>query len=332
MRASLILAALLALAAMPDASRAAPQGSERAPTAALAYVRDLPESSTVTIVDARAQAACTRASVHGAHCLPATDFLGPHGRLASFRQIAWLLGTVGLSGHEDVLVVGDDPAERDFVAGMLYLCGQARVQILTRLVSGSAGLPADALAPGTPRAMTRTAVYQAQVRDDDLVLRTDLARDYAAQRAPLLLDGRSEAEYWGERIRGGRGGHLPGAQSLPMDVLRRSVAAQVPTSLPDRDFVAYGHDAFESVAYFTLLRAGAGRRVRVLADGWTDWAHHPELPVAAEAWEDRGIVAMPVAAAPQPPRWLVPLTIFNAVALLLLAGGFLHVRGRRRST
>ncbi len=279
----------------------------------------------VIVVDARAQPACLAKSVRGAHCLPAADFLGPHGRLASFRQIFWLLGTAGLSASEHVLVVGDDPTERDFVAGMLYLSGQREVSILAQPVSKGAGLAPEALGPGTPRAMTRNPVYQGTVRGADIVLRSELARALAAPGAPPLLDGRSDAEYWGERIRAWRGGHLPGAQSLPIEAARSELAAGRLALPVGKHFVVYGHDAFESVAYFTLLEA-AGIDARVLLEGWADWADHPDLPVASETYPDR--VAKP-AVAREPAPWLVPLSVFNLLAVLLLAGGLAYAWKRK---
>lgn len=282
----------------------------------------------VTVVDARAQAACLERSIAGAHCLPAADFLGPHGRLAGFREIFWLLGTAGLSGGEQVLVVGDDPTERDFVAGMLYLCGQRKVSILTLPVSRGAGLSAGQMGPGIGRAMTRNPYYQATVREDDIVLRSELARILASGNSPLILDGRTQGEYWGERVRALRGGHLPGAQSLPLAVARSRLSLgrlEIPAG---KRFVVYGDDAFESLAYFTLLRAGTGIAVRVLLDGWVDWADHPDLPMAASSYPEPGPAAP---AARQEPRGnrLALLALFF-LAALLLAGGLAYAARRRK--
>lgn len=224
----------------------------------------------VTVVDVRAQATCLARSIDGAHCLPAAEFFGPHGRLAGFREIFWLLGTAGLSGREHVLVAGDDPTERDFVAGMLYLCGQRKVSILTLPLSQGVGLPAAQLGTGMGRAMTRNPFYQATVRENDIVLRSELATTLTAGNPPQILDGRSAQEGRGERIRA-----LAGAWSLPLSVARsRQVMGrlELPTG---RRFLVYGRDPFESVAYFTLLRAGTGADVSVLLDGSVDRAYPP---------------------------------------------------------
>ena len=329
MRAVLLLAAILAASVAPDTRFAAAADVVAPAGDGLAYVGGVPDLVDITVVDARTQAACMKSSLREAHCLPAADFLGPHGRLASFGQIYWLLGTAGLSGREHVLVVGDDPTERDFVAGMLYLCGQASVSILKLRISDGARLPREQVGRGVPRAMTRNPIYQAQVRGGDIVLRSELVGEVAARDAPAMLDGRSDAEYWGERIRAWRGGHLPGAQLLPMELARRELDEQRFELPRDRRFVAYGHDAFESVAYFTLLRAGAGMNDGVLLDGWVDWANHPDLPVVSETWPDRSVQR-------ETPRlrglsrWVGPLTVFNAAALLLLAGSLFYAFRSRK--
>lgn len=311
------LCALAIAFAMQDAHAAA----------TLDFVKDAAALRGATVVDARAQSACLQRSIRGAHCLPAADFLGPHGRLASFRQIAWLLGTAGLSGDEHVLVAGDDPVERDFVAGMLYLCGQRKVSILTVPISSGAGLAADRMGPGEPRGMTQRPIYGGTVRGDEIVLRTELAAALASARPPHPLDGRTEAEFWGERIRAWRGGHLPEAQSLPMERAQGEIA-QGRLELPQgQDLVAYGHDAFESVAYFAMLRAATPATLRVLVDGWADWANHPELPVDSLTYPDRRDErAAPVRASPS--RWTIALALSNALALLALAGVVLLSRRR----
>ena len=285
----------------------------------------------VTVVDARAEETCLRYTVRGARCLPAADFLGPHGRLASFREIYWLLGTAGLSDQAHVLVVGDDPSERDFVAGMLYLCGQRKVSVLTIPIARGAGLEQTQMGPGTGRGMTRAPIYQGVVREGRIVLRAELAQALAAAHPPPLLDGRGEDEYWGERIRSMRGGHLPGAQSLPMRKARGQMT-QGALQLPPQDgLIVYADDPFESVAYFTLLRAGAGANVRVFPDGWVDWASHPALPMDSVTYPDTVSVDT---AAKQTAKRANPdqaaLVFGGILVLAVFSAGFFYLGKRRR--
>jgi thiosulfate/3-mercaptopyruvate sulfurtransferase len=131
------------------------------------------------VIDSRPLADCRRASLAGARCLPAEDFLGPQRRLPSERDILWLLGTAGLAGSETVLVIGEDAAARDFVAGLLYLAGQKSVRILSGpmpRLDGRAG-------GGQERGMVRSTVWTAPMRDHLWVLGADILRD-----KPTLVD------------------------------------------------------------------------------------------------------------------------------------------------
>ncbi|MBL4690582.1 MAG: hypothetical protein JKY68_03845, partial [Rhodospirillales bacterium] len=88
-------------------------GWARADVPALRYVTDAQAvPGGAVIIDSRPAAACESRSLSGARCLPAADFLGPHNRLAGFADIAWVLGSAGLTGAESVLVAGDDPLKR----------------------------------------------------------------------------------------------------------------------------------------------------------------------------------------------------------------------------
>lgn len=142
-----------------------------------AYTRKVGAGETV--IDSRPLADCKRASLPGARCLPAEDFLDPQRRLPSERDILWLLGTAGLAGSETALVVGQDATARDFVAGLLYLAGQKAVRILSGTMPRLDGR-ADG---GRERGMVRSAVWTAPMRDSLWVLGADIVRD-----KPILVD------------------------------------------------------------------------------------------------------------------------------------------------
>ena len=254
-------------------------------SADFAYVRTVPAGSEVVIVDARPLADCREKSLAGARCLPAVEFLGPNRRLPDPRDILWLLGTAGLTGRESVLVTGGDATERDFVAGLLWVAGQRRVLVLTQPVARALD---GAAAPGRERGMIREAVFETPMRDQVLVLRDELR---AMRPAPPLLDGRSEGEYWGETARVARAGHLPGAISLPAPRLRPpSDPESAKPLLPDPSEgapVAYAHDAYEGLAYLTLLVAGRSADVRLYAEGFAEWAADGSLPLDAAGYPER---------------------------------------------
>jgi thiosulfate/3-mercaptopyruvate sulfurtransferase len=284
-----------------------------------AYVRAAEPGAVV--VDTRPLAACREKSLAGARCLPAADFLGPHNRLPSARDLLWLLGTAGLTGEETVLVAGQDAAARDFVAGLLYVAGQRSVRVLAepvaRLLEKNAG-------PGRERGMVRETVFAAPMRDGMLVLRDELR---AMRPQPMLLDGRTEGEYWGETARAARAGHLPGAISLPALQLR---GAQNPV-LPEGSPVAYAHDALEGFAYLTLLRAGHGVPARLYAEGWAEWAADGALPADAVSHPERARPAVDKSQSPQDGGARSPALL--AVTLVLVVTAFIAGwwRARRRA-
>ncbi len=299
---------------------AVPVLAAAAPAEDFAYVREAASiDPDVVPIDTRSPDRCRQRSLAGARCLPAADFLGPHRSLASWRDLLWLLATAGLRGSETVLVAGSSAAERDFVAGLLYLSGQQRVRVLAEPIERALarGLAAS---PGEPRAFARRLVYEAPMRDALIVLQPELR---AANPAPQLLDGRSADEYWGATVRATRGGHLPGAQSLPASTLRAAIGGQ-DTPLPSGSPVAYGHDGFEGLAYFTLLRAGLGVDARIYPGGWAEWAADGSLPADAVTHPDAA--KLPAPASQPPPRedaglapWLAAVAgSFAALAFALL--------------
>lgn len=267
------------------------------------------------VIDSRPLAVCKQATLPKARCLPADGFLGPHRSLPSERDIHWLLGTAGLDGSETVLVVGQDATARDFVAGLLYLAGQRQVRVMTEPLVRMAG----SMVPGQERGIVRAAVYTMPMRDRLWLLKQDILVG-----ASVLLDGRSEAEYWGETVRGTRGGHLPGAVLLPATTL----AAHPP--LPADGAVAYAHDAYEGLAYFTRLVAGHGIAARVYPGGWAEWAADSSLPADAASYPERR-VEVPAAVSPAPTsdasRAVIALAA-GAALLVAFAGGWILSRRR----
>jgi hypothetical protein len=91
--------------------------------------------------------------------------------------------------------------------------------------------------------------------------------------------------------------------------------------------VAHAHDALEGVAYFTLLRAGAGLSARLYPGGWAEWAADGSLPADAATYPDRApqaAAAKPSAAGAFP--WL---TFFAGVALASIVAAGSYYLGRR---
>ncbi|MHB8252584.1 MAG: sulfurtransferase [Acidiferrobacter sp.] len=253
----------------------------------------------VVVIDTRPVAVCVRQSQAGARCLPPREFLGPHGRLAAWRNIRWLLGTAGLSGSETAVVVGDHWTRENFVAGILYLAGQRRVEVVYRPFTAWIAAHPKAVGAGSAHGMFREPVYVAWPRTRLIVLRHELARIVRLGSRSYLMDGRPLAEYWGRQIVGLRGGHIPGAQSFPMANLRQALAARAVQLPPVRSIIAYDTDPYQSIAYFAFLRV-LGLPARVFPGGWLSWSYHTHLPVddATYPTGDRGAYRTPAVASP----------------------------------
>ena len=147
-------AALLALAAAP----AVASGE------ALTFVDRPAIGAHTRVIDVRDQGACEKASLAGARCLPAADLFERDGHPVNFHTLRWLLGTIGLTGNENVVVAGADPANAAAVGALLFLAGQRTVAVLNRPLT----MPAKA-GGGVARSLTREAVFTAPMRDRLLV-------------------------------------------------------------------------------------------------------------------------------------------------------------------
>ncbi len=274
-------------ALLPMLAVAATAGSAfGAPLAMIDSVDAIPANAIV--IDTRAEEACAKASPAStagpARCLSVASVTGAGQRLASFRDIVWRLGTLGLDGSEPVLVVGDRQGDRDAIAALLHFAGQAEVVVWAKPIDALEGSAIDS---GRTADMARPVVYTAAMRDAGLVLRDELAMELSAG-GTLVLDGRSEAEYWGERIRTVRGGHIAGAQSLPAVRLRAGDPVTVPAGTVP---VVYGHGAIDGLAYWTLV-AAAGVEARLYLDGFANWADST-LPIEAAVYPQTSQDAAP---------------------------------------
>jgi thiosulfate/3-mercaptopyruvate sulfurtransferase len=137
----------------------------------------------------------------------------------------------------------------------------------------------------------------AAAKADALASRADVEAAIGAS-GHALLDVRSEAEYSGERFwpsgateDAGRAGHVPGAISVPIDLLRNEDDTLKPPDelhrvlegadvTPEKDVIAYctiGNRA--SQAWFALRYLLGYPAVSVYYGSWVEWGKAPGTPV-----------------------------------------------------
>ena len=150
-------------------------GPATAKDSALAFVDSVPADAATRVVDVRARDVCEKASLAGARCLPAAELFDGAGAPVDFHTLRWLLGTIGLTGEERVLVAADKTEDAAAVGALLVLAGQREVAVLDRPV---------ALAPGASggngRNFTRETVFTAPMRDRLLAAATDQPSEIAS--------------------------------------------------------------------------------------------------------------------------------------------------------
>lgn len=125
---------------------------------------------------------------------------------------------------------------------------------------------------------------QAIVSTHDLLVRLN-------QPWVQLIDVRSADEYAGRDIRALRGGHIPGARSIPLaGADPAAIAAELEPHLrvldPRKETIVYGQDAADARPIAAWLESQGFRQVRLYPGAWRTWGNALELPAADEHFAD----------------------------------------------
>lgn len=130
-------------------------------TPSLAAISDLSEAGQSRVIDLRDEKSCMDGSLLHARCLPLGHFIDPTGKAIGFHALRWLLGTVGLTGEESVLLIGESEAAAQKVGVLLHRAGQQRVLMFDKPFRAQANA-----SPGMSRSISRETVFTAPMRDD----------------------------------------------------------------------------------------------------------------------------------------------------------------------
>ncbi|HEY9079383.1 hypothetical protein [Magnetovibrio sp.] len=129
--------------------------------ASLTVADSLSTAPQSRVIDIRDETSCLAGSLPQARCLPVGFFISPTGKVIDFHALRWLLGTVGLTGGESVLVVAANADDAHAVGTLLHRAGQRHVAAYDKPFHA----PANA-SSGSPRSLSRETVFTAPMRDD----------------------------------------------------------------------------------------------------------------------------------------------------------------------
>ena len=206
-----------------------------------------PAFESPVFVDTRETRACAASTVKGALCMAPSQLLHPNERPASFRDINWLVGTLGLTHASTAVVFGDDASDNDFVAGILFLLGQSRVVIWRGDLQ--ALLDARPRGAGRRRGLLRSRFFTGPMRDEYIALDGDV-RSFFGNGSTVRLRYPQSLEPAGWLRRPPHGG----------PVLYRSD--------DERGWLLLAEDTREAVAHLArLLVERPAAKVRVHLDG-----------------------------------------------------------------
>jgi thiosulfate/3-mercaptopyruvate sulfurtransferase len=210
---------------------------------------------------------------------------------APLNAFTWMVGHLfslrGVTPDRPVVVYEEDSGMRAARAfWFLEYLGHPNVRLLDGGIRAwiAAGLPVttEATSP-TPSAWHGTP-------QPALVATWREVKDRLGNPATLLLDTRSEEEYYGELVRARRGGAIPGAINLewkhnltPEGTFKPAAelaAMYAGAELsPDREVITYCQGGYRAAHSYLALKLAGYPHVRNYTGSWKEWGDREDLPI-----------------------------------------------------
>lgn len=229
-----------------------------------------------------------------------TDFGETPGAFSNFAGWADRFGALGVRRGSTVVIYDD--GELKFASRVRYLLDHFGVR-RAFLINGGFNALLPLIAAGqlfqTPPGNAKPAIFDVRVRDRPIhLVDTDAVAEIVGDPSVKLIDVRTPAEFAGCFLLPGikRGGHIPGAQNIPLaEILtpqpddpdysflnrpRQLRATFVAARIRPRDhIIVYCHDgAMSSLAALALVQAGY-KQVSLYYHSYLDWQDNPSNPV-----------------------------------------------------
>jgi thiosulfate/3-mercaptopyruvate sulfurtransferase len=210
---------------------------------------------------------------------------------APLRAFMWMIAHLfslrGVTPDRPVVVYEEDSGTRAARAlWFLEYLGHPNVRLLDGGLRGwkAAGLPLT-LDVTSPTASTwhGTGVPERIATWRDV-------RDRLGHAETVILDTRSEEEYFGELVRADRGGAIPGAVHLEWKrnltdegrfKSREELSAMYTAAgvTPDREVVTYCQGGYRAAHAYVALRILDFPKVRNYTGSWKEWGDRQDLPI-----------------------------------------------------
>jgi len=202
-------------------------------------------------------------------------------------MIAHLLTTRGVDGHRTVVVYDDQSGMRAARAfWFLELFGHQDVRVLD---GGVGSWERQGFFTTTEAAVPNKANWNVGRVEARLATWRDL-QERLGQSEVVILDTRSDGEYFGTTVRAKRGGAVPGAvhiewtKNLNSDGEFKSASELVALYeaagvTAEKEIVSYCQGGYRAAHSYLALRLIGYPRVRNYVGSWKEWGDREDLPI-----------------------------------------------------
>src|SRR5688500_3695590 len=253
--------------------------------------RELPSPSKPLLIDTRpAENFCDNHLPEAVHLdlfgISAVD-TSPAPLNAFFWIIEHLLASRGVSNDVGIVVYDDTSGIR---AARIFWFLEFFGHRDTRVLDGGHDAGRARGLPVTQKAVKPVPTEWTGTRDAMTLASWTDVRDRLASAESVILDTRSDEEYYGTKVRAARGGAIPGAVHLEWTNNLRADGAFKPAAelkdmyeragvTPNREVVTYCQGGYRAAHSYLALRLIGYPRVRNYIGSWKEWGDRVDLPI-----------------------------------------------------